>query len=242
MTRVDRTGRPYFTIGDGYALYQGGVTEGSLHRHAAFQVAIAVRGEVAMDDASGTRHRDVALIVPPMVGHRLLQAQALRIFYVEPHCAFADELRALCGTGITPAPAMSGLSEEDVRAAGGRPSSELDGRLLEAMRTLLDEQTSMPALAAQVGLSPQRLRALARTELGMPLTRWRIWRRLARSAEALREGRPLSVAALAGGFADQAHFTREMRRMMGLTPAEAVRALEASAAASRVERDRAGDR
>ncbi|QKW40110.1 helix-turn-helix transcriptional regulator [Actinomadura sp. NAK00032] len=226
-------------MGDGYALYQGGVTEGTLHRHAAFQVAIAVHGEVAMDDASGTHHRDVALLVPPMVGHRLHPAKALRIFYVEPHCAFADELRALCGSGITPAPAMSSLSEADVRAAGGRPSSEIDGRLLDAMRALLDEQTSMTALAAQVSLSPQRLRALARAELGMPLTRWRIWRRLARSAEALREGQPLSVAALTGGFADQSHFTREMRRMMGLTPAEAVRAL---AAASGIERDRAGDR
>jgi AraC-like DNA-binding protein len=30
---------------------------------------------------------------------------------------------------------------------------------------------------------------------------------------------------VAGGFADQAHFTREMRRMMGLTPAEVVRAI-----------------
>ncbi|WP_433137549.1 helix-turn-helix transcriptional regulator [Actinomadura nitritigenes] len=118
---------------------------------------------------------------------------------------------------------MRGLREEDV--AGGRRSGELDGRLLDAMRVLMDERIPMAALAARVGLSPQRLRALARAELGMPLARWRIWRRLARAAEALREGRTLSGAALAGGFADQAHFTREMRRMMGLTPAEAVRAL-----------------
>jgi AraC-like DNA-binding protein len=158
-----------------------------------------------------------------MVGHRLLPVRELRTLFVEPQCAFADRLRAVCGGGITPAPGMRGLREEDV--AGGRLSGEVDGRLLDAMRVLMDERIPMTAVAARVGLSPQRLRALARRELGMPLARWRIWRRLARSAEALREGRTLSEAALAGGFADQAHFTREMRRMMGLTPAEVVQAL-----------------
>ncbi|MGI5321436.1 helix-turn-helix domain-containing protein [Actinomadura nitritigenes] len=196
---------------------------GSVHRHAAFQVAVGVHGEVVMDDEAGNRFSDVALVVPPLVGHRLHPVRELRTFFVEPHCAFADRLRAVCGGGITSAPGMRGLREEDV--AGGRLSGELDGRLLDAMRLLMDERIPMTALAARVGLSPQRLRALARAELGMPLARWRIWRRLARSAEALREGRTLSGAALAGGFADQAHFTREMRRMMGLTPSEVVRAL-----------------
>ncbi|WP_165495079.1 hypothetical protein [Actinomadura roseirufa] len=48
---------PYFVIGDGYALHQGAVLEGALHRHAAFQVAIGVHDEVAKDDASGTTAR-----------------------------------------------------------------------------------------------------------------------------------------------------------------------------------------
>lgn len=238
---MDGTG-PYFTIGDGYALYQGAVSEGAVHLHAAFQVAVGVHGEAVMNDASGTAYRDVTLIVPPMVVHRLLPARALRTFFVEPHCAFADQLRLLCGSGITLTPAMSGLREQDVRAACVRLSSELDGRLLDAMGALMDGQISMLAVAARVGLSPQRLRALARKELGMPLARWRIWRRLARSAEALRMGRSLSGAALAGGFADQAHFTREMRRMMGLAPSEVVRLMCASAAARGVDGDRAVDR
>ncbi|MER7542062.1 AraC family transcriptional regulator [Spirillospora sp. NPDC127506] len=228
-----------FVIGDGYALYEGPAAEGGVHRHAAFQVAIGMGGDVAMDDASGTRHSGPALLVPPMAGHRLHAAPALRTFFIEPHCAFADRLRPLCGAGVAPAPGLRGLREDDVRAAGGRPSGELDARLLNAMRALMDEPAPMPVLAAKAGLSPQRLRALAREQLGMPLARWRVWRRLARSAEALRDGRTLSEAALAGGFADQAHFTREMRRMMGLTPAEAVRALRASGAARGVDGDRA---
>nr|WP_205625462.1 AraC family transcriptional regulator [Actinomadura atramentaria] len=237
---MDGTG-PYFAVGDGYALYRGAVGAGGAHRHAAFQVAVAVDGEVAMDDASGVRHRGAALVVPPMVEHRLLPSRDLRTFFIEPHCRFADGLRTFGGSGLVVAPGLRGLREADVRPGGARPSRDLDGRLLAAMRTLLDEPMPLPDVAARVGLSPQRLRALARAELGMPLARWRIWRRLARSAEALRAGDALAVAAHAGGFADQAHFTREMRRMMGMTPAEAVRALRPSAAPGRVDGDGAVD-
>jgi methylphosphotriester-DNA--protein-cysteine methyltransferase len=85
---------------------------------------------------------------------------------------------------------------------------------------LADSDIPLPKLAAQVGVSPQRLRALARQQLGMPLARWRVWSRLRRAAEALQDGWSLADAAIAAGFADQAHLTRQMREMMGLTPAE----------------------
>ena len=51
-----------FEVGDGYAVYHGPVTDGAVHRHAAFQIAIAVHGEVAMVDASATRHQAAVLV------------------------------------------------------------------------------------------------------------------------------------------------------------------------------------
>ncbi|MFI1968380.1 AraC family transcriptional regulator [Streptomyces cinnamoneus] len=209
---------PHFAVHEGYAVYEGPATDSSFHMHAAFQVAIAVRGEVLMVDASGTRHQAVALIVPPMVRHRMLAVPHLLTFFVEPQCAFADRLRERCGPGVTADPELRDLREEDVRSATGRPAEGLDGRLLAAMNALADQRVPMPVLSAQVGLSPQRLRALARQQLGMPLPRWRIWQRLARATEALREGRSLADAATTAGFADQAHFNRQMREMLGLAP------------------------
>ncbi|ROO88316.1 AraC family transcriptional regulator [Actinocorallia herbida] len=231
---------PRFAIREGYALYRGLVTDGSSHAHAAFQIAIAVRGEVAMVDSAGSRHRAEALVVPPMVRHRILASPDLLIFFVEPHCAFADGLRERYGPGVTAAPELHGLTEDGI--GGTHPSRELDGRLLEAMDALAGGAIAMPEVAALVGLSPQRLRALAREQLGMPLARWRIWRRLVRAAEALREGRSLAEAPIAGGFADQAHFTRQMRDMMGSTPSSVLPILRPSAAPRDEHRDRPGDR
>ncbi|WP_229811987.1 helix-turn-helix domain-containing protein [Streptosporangium pseudovulgare] len=210
---------PRFAVGEGYAVYRGPVTDSAFHRHAAFQIAIAVRGEVVMVDAVETRHRAVALVVPPMTRHRMLAAERLLTFFVEPHCVFADRLRERCGDGVAAVPALRGLREEDIGRAGVRTSGRLDPRLVEALDTLRNRSVPMPELAAAVGLSPQRLRALARDQVGMPLTRWRVWARLRRAAEALRAGRSPADAAITAGFADQAHLTRWMREMMGLTPA-----------------------
>ncbi|MDN3353623.1 AraC family transcriptional regulator [Actinomadura sp. DC4] len=232
-----------FVIGEGYALYQGPSGDGSFHRHAAFQVAIAVRGAVTVVDASGVSHRDVALVVAPMARHRLLATDALRTFFVDPHCAFADRLRRCCDAGVVAAPSLRDLTQADVHHAAVRPSDALDLRLMAAMDALADGRpASMPEIAASVGLSSQRLRALARHGLGMPLPRWRIWHRLRRAAEAVQEGRPLAEAAIAGGFADQAHFTRQMREMVGLTPAAVLPMLRRSGPVPGVDRDRTGDR
>lgn len=139
-------------------------------------------------DGAGVRHRGAAVVVAPMVWHRMAPVREMVAFFVDPHCAFADRLRAGCGDGVTVAPQWRDLVEEDVRPSGVLPSAEVDARLWAAMEALTDHRVALPGLAARVGLSPQRLRALARRQLGVPLARWRIWRRLARAAAALGEG------------------------------------------------------
>ena len=174
---------------------------------------------VAVVDASDVTHRAAALVVPPMQRHCLLATPDVLIYFVEPHCEFADRLRQHYGNAITAAPELRDLNEDDVRPGGNQPSGELDPRLVQALNALADTRITLSSLAATVGLSSQRLRALARQQLGMPLARWRVWTRLRRAAEALQRGQSLADAAITAGFADQAHLNRQMREMMGLTPA-----------------------
>ncbi|TDW21804.1 AraC family transcriptional regulator [Kribbella kalugense] len=222
-----------FVIRDGYASYRGPVAGGSRHRHAAFQLAIG--SDVAMVDDDDVCHRGTALVVPPMTWHRLLPSDDVQTYFIEPQCAFADRLREY--DGITVADALRGLREEDLGPAATRASGGFDPRLVEAMElTLTEWQLSMPELAARVGISPQRLRSVAREALGMPLSRWRIWTRLRRAAEALAAGQSLADAAVTAGFADQAHLTRWMREMIGLTPTEVLPALRGTPSAPRSSR------
>jgi AraC-like DNA-binding protein len=210
--------RAGFVIGDGYACYRGEVRgSNTMHRHAAFQIVIGRHADVAVEDATGIHHRAQAIVVAPMARHRLLDTEDAVIYFVEPHSVFAERLRPHYAAGVTAAPELRELSEHDVRREGS--SRDLDPRLVRALDALADLSIPLSSVAADVGLSPQRLRALARRQLGMPLTRWRVWSRLRRGAEALQQGQSLADAAIGAGFADQAHFTRQMREMMGLTPA-----------------------
>ena len=83
----------------------------------------------------------------------------------------------------------------------------------------LDEPLRVPDLAARAGLSPfqfdQRLRALFGLSAGQYLSRLRI----GRACDRLRHTEaPLSELALECGYADQAAFTRQFHKSVGLTP------------------------
>ena len=209
-----------FAVRDGYAVYRGPVgADGPGHRHAAFQIAIALNGQAAMIDSSGITHQGAALLVPPMVPHRIKAHPELLTYFIDPHCAFADRLRRRGGSGVTVAADLSGLAERDIGQGGGGPSSGLDPRLVDALQLIDSDAVALSDVAVAVGLSPPRLRAMARHELGIPLARWRIWSRLRRAAEAVQAGASVAEAAAAAGFSDQAHLTRQMREMVGLTPA-----------------------
>jgi AraC-like DNA-binding protein len=77
----------------------------------------------------------------------------------------------------------------------------------------------IPELAARAGLSPfqfgQRIRALFGLSAGQYLSRLRI----DRACDRLRHtNTPLSDLALECGYADQAAFTRQFHKSVGLTP------------------------
>ena len=91
--------------------------------------------------------------------------------------------------------------------------------MLEAARRIARAPaTSVPALADAVGLGERHLRRRFAEAVGYgPKT----FARVARFRAALglvRSGEPLAAAALAAGYADQAHMTREMTALGGRPP------------------------
>lgn len=103
-------------------------------------------------------------------------------------------------------------------------SKKLDRRLNSALKLLAEApgEYRLPKIAQLCGLSESRLRTIAHDQLGVSLATWAVWRKLERSVRALVDGMTLVDASNAGGFADQAHFTREMRRLFGITPSSAL--------------------
>ncbi len=98
----------------------------------------------------------------------------------------------------------------------------VDGRVARALKALEEQSGKDITVIAgtHAGLSAGRLRELAQRELGTSLTHFALWRKLEQSLRSATSGASPAEAAYAGGFADQAHMARTVRRMLGLTLSE----------------------
>jgi AraC-like DNA-binding protein len=79
---------------------------------------------------------------------------------------------------------------------------------------------NIETLAAEVGWSRRHLAARFREMVGLPPKVLARLIRVEHAAQRLRAGDPLADIAYAAGYADQSHFNREFRDLVGCTPTE----------------------
>jgi AraC-like DNA-binding protein len=92
-------------------------------------------------------------------------------------------------------------------------------RSLDLIRERLSAAIPLKSIAAAVHLSPDRFRHLFMQETGVGFRPYLLWLRLESSLAAYVDGKTLTEAAHAGGFADSAHLSRTFKKMFGITPA-----------------------
>lgn len=110
---------------------------------------------------------------------------------------------------------------------GSRP---LDARIESAVATLdvAHGSVSIAALARSQGMSLRSLQTRFLASVGLTAKEYaRVQRLQATLRYVDRNAESLSQLAIDAGFADQAHATREVQRLTGLTPARLRRALQA---------------
>jgi AraC-like DNA-binding protein len=229
--------RGQFVFGETCAAYRGAASENARHAHAAIQIALSGETPVCVETDLG-RMSGNAIVIRPMVAHALVASGPVVLVYVEARSALARALLECVGSAgveLLPENLLTELSfDESPDAWLGRfsaklrpPLRELDPRLASALDRLATKSGAITVAdaTAESGLSGSRLRTLAREQLGVSIATWLVWRKLERAARELTTGASLAQSAIAGGFSDQAHFARAMRRMFGVTPRVASRTL-----------------
>ncbi len=86
------------------------------------------------------------------------------------------------------------------------------------------ENVSVDDVAAHVSLSVPRLIQLFKSTTGVPIRRFRVWQRIYTTILRVAEGDSLTAAAIAAGFADYAHFSRNFKEMSGVNPSDVLSA------------------
>ncbi|WP_240507289.1 helix-turn-helix domain-containing protein [Streptomyces kanamyceticus] len=220
-----REGASFVALDDITLFAEHGAYAVSPHRHPAWKLVLPVEGHALLGTSAGA-----GVLVPPQYAHACATSAGFVAAFLEPWSLRGDTGAPTWLDGPTVRRLLdaardgAGLDAEALRAEStalmGAPRA-VDPRIPLAVRAATAEATRIDVVAADLGLSAARLRALVAAQVGVPLSTLRQWRRLRGAVGPLVAGggsRGIADAAAAAGFADQAHLTRAARRFVGRTP------------------------
>jgi len=221
-----------FAFGDVWLAFRGASADNRFHSHAAVQFVAGAAITIA--DEAGRELAGPGWAIRSGVRHCLRPAPALMLVLADAQSHLARGiLSELAPEPIAPLPPAlvaeltGSLGIRDLmqrlqqRLSGA--DAPIDPRLAVALRHL-ERQTAGDAVAAASaasGLSASRLRALSQAQFGVPFGKLVLWKKVRLACLAMARGASLVDAGLDAGFADQAHLTRTMADVIGLTPGEA---------------------
>ena len=221
---------------------------GSLHLHHAVQISLPLSGTVRFRRSQSTDWQDYpgAVIAPDLphafdapervVANILFEPESLAgRALIKKYGALGIATLAPRDTARLVGPIASAyaanaedselvsLAKAVIADLSGMPTGPgaTDQRVLkviEHIRSHIDERISLASLAAAVHLSPSRLRHLFAIETGVSCKSYILWERLNVALPLGFGGTSWTEAAHAANFADSAHLSRTCRRMFGLAP------------------------
>jgi AraC-like DNA-binding protein len=109
---------------------------------------------------------------------------------------------------------------------GLAPTPRLDSRVtkvLDTIRASDDLRISLDQAAEIAFLSPTRFAHLFKDQVGLPFSRYMLWRKLTRAMVAIASEETIAAAAQVADFADAAHLTRTFYQMVGMAPSALMR-------------------
>ncbi|HEY0972986.1 MAG TPA: helix-turn-helix domain-containing protein [Solimonas sp.] len=222
------------------------------HRRLSATVLMARARPFAMEGIGTPGQRYQGVILAPNVPRLSLEAEGSELTLLDAGVGTAAYYRLqpmlrpggvralgvdeLSRVHAVPAPspdmdaAAASLHYEQVLAAlvgDALPSPQADARVARAC-ALIDEQPmdvlSMTQLAAAVGVSPSRLRALFQRELGCAPAQYARWASAWKAIRRWRKGARLTDLAMDAGFHDLPHIHRSIKALFGMNPSSIAQA------------------
>jgi AraC-like DNA-binding protein len=216
-------------VGPARALYVGPGLDLSPHLNVATTIAVSLGQPFELRTWSkkggwSPWHPEVARRIASGTLHHLKSRGPMAFLYLDP---LIDRRHALCEADLLRGReslhqhvGRIGL-DEAFAAFGLRPNHPRDARIARVVLEIdrrPDAFNRLQDAAALACLSPSRFRARFDAELGLPLRRYRLWRKMAAVMRAIAKGGNLTEAAHSAGFSSSAHLSSAFRQMFGLSP------------------------
>lgn len=213
-----------------------------VHHHHCFQIVASIEGSFTCTIGGQTYERQQGFLVNQTVPHSCqAPAASVIVFFIDAESQHGWQMKALlaerprldireffapaqwarlCASGQSQRPQaeLRRLADEIFQTIFPAPlrMSPLEPRLQPALDFIaahLSESLHVEDIAHLLHLSPGRARHLFAQETGTPFSQYVLWKRIKQVIVTVVRGeRTLTEAALAFGFADQAHFCRVFKR------------------------------
>lgn len=210
-------------LGRDYGLVFGKLGRTTPHAHYAHQLIIATGQPVTLE-LDGVTRTGQQMFIESMRPHAIIEA-ADQVFslYAEPLMFDAHVLQAHV-RAVEPT-----LPDLDL-ALQLCPRRQLDDprivRALAALDNLLSGKVAAASLAEQANVSLSQLERLFAQQVGLPVRRLVLWRRLRLAMALLLSGHNVTAAAHEAGFADSAHLSRSLKKIFGVTASQGLGAID----------------
>jgi AraC-like DNA-binding protein len=221
------------------------------HSHHAIQIVLSLDEPFAVRGHQEEWVRGRGIVVRPDIVHSFNCSGAFgAMLFVDPESSEGTWLRTLLLENITIVPEarlassvaelrtfveqpfagveIGALIRHCVRAlsSGPPPMRRLDPRVTTVLNRIQasdDLRISLDTAAEMAFLSPSRFAHLFKQQVGLPFSRYMLWRKLTRAMLAIGSERTIADAAHAADFADAAHLTRTFYQMVGMAPSVLMR-------------------
>lgn len=211
-----------------------------VHKHSAFQIVLAE--DNPFDSFSeGRKHENIyGFIVKPQVAHTCKCSNStLIIINIEPYSSIGQNLfnrfkvdqnaayfysQKEIADFFLMTRATASLQEILKILSGEVSLKKKDERIVRVLNIIHSrfnsERISLNEISQEVNLSPSRLGAIFKKEIGSSIFKYLLWMRLRSSIFQLLEKSEKSITeiALESGFYDSSQMTRYMNSMFGISP------------------------
>lgn len=128
-----------------------------------------------------------------------------------------DELAVTVGTHIMAAYGGEKAGDSSKRVGLSRVQER---RARQFLMDNIDQDTGIEDVARECGLSKGRFIKAFRESIGLPPHQWLLLQRIDMARDLMRNtSLPLAQISVQTGFADQSHFSKTFRRIVGISPA-----------------------
>jgi AraC family transcriptional regulator len=230
------------------ALYIGPTQSSTIHLSHAHKVYIRLSGVLSLQLADGTylNPPDSVVIAPDIPHCAVDNGAVIAIYYLLPEtdegrlvsrfgggrdifaprtdvtAALTRRLKSFFENGCSPAEVAESFSYLFANLTPVERGVDVFDRrikfVIDYLDATLDRRVTVSELASLVSLSPSRVEHLFSEQVGIPINRYLLWRRLHYALKMFLSSSSLTEVAHNAGFADSSHLSRTFRRLLGIPP------------------------